>query len=81
MKKLERYLQYTLAGIMILLLSLNLTPALQAYQISRSIHSEIPGGSSLAERYLILGDWPSSVQFPNTIAEHKRYEIIQQSSD
>ncbi|WP_261841563.1 hypothetical protein [Aliamphritea ceti] len=72
---MERYLQYGLTSVIIIMLLLNVIPALKAYQISKSIRSESPGGSSLPERYLILGDWPSSVQFPDQITKHYNYKI------
>lgn len=81
MKTKERYIQWIMIGIMTILLTLVSKSAFQTYQTSQSIHTSIPGGSSLAERYLILGDWPSSNQHPDPTIQHLRYEIINQTSD
>ena len=32
----------------------------QNYEIAAAIKSDNPSGSTLVERYLILGDWPAS---------------------
>lgn len=52
--------------IMVLLVLIITTSAihfealLYTYQSVENIRSENPSGSTLAERYLILGDWPAS---------------------
>ncbi len=49
-----------LVGVLVLLLAINLALPWQVYKQRVLIKTDNPSGSSLAERYLILGDWPSS---------------------
>ena len=49
-----------LSVLISLLLSIHLNAIFSSYRIVQNIKSENPSGSTLAERYLILGDWPAS---------------------
>ena len=61
-----------LTGIIILLLAVNIVPAWQVYQSRMSIKTDSPSGSSLAERYLILGDWPA---VSSVIEDNDKYTV------
>ena len=75
MNRSERCLQLSLTMVLITLLLLILIPATKAYQTSQSIKTETNGGSSLAERYLMLGDWPESPDSKPSLEQHKQYLI------
>lgn len=75
MKKTERYLQFGLTTVLISLLLINLISGLRVYQTSQAIRTETIGGSSLAERYLILGDWPEADTYLPPIEQHSRFLI------
>ena len=49
-----------LGGGILLVLSIHLNAIISSYGVVQDIKSENPSGSTLAERYLILGDWPAS---------------------
>lgn len=44
----------------LLVLSIHIYAISSSYDSVQSINSDNPSGSTLAERYLILGDWPAS---------------------
>lgn len=44
----------------LLVLSIHINAIFRSYEIVHNIKSDNPSGSTLAERYLILGDWPAS---------------------
>ncbi|BAJ01967.1 hypothetical protein [Shewanella violacea] len=64
-----------LSCIIILLLAVNIVPAWQVYQSRMSIKTDSPSGSSLAERYLILGDWPAATELNSVIEENDKYTV------
>ncbi|GIU06439.1 hypothetical protein TUM4261_09960 [Shewanella sp. c952] len=49
-----------LGGVISLVLSIHLNAIFSSYGVVQDIKSDNPSGSTLAERYLILGDWPAS---------------------
>ncbi|WP_432473225.1 hypothetical protein [Amphritea sp. HPY] len=75
MKKAERYLQFGLVTVLVTLLLMNLISAQKVYQTSQSIKTDTVGGSSLAERYLMLGDWPEADNYLHPIEQHSRFLI------
>ncbi|NRB23430.1 MAG: hypothetical protein HRU42_07140 [Shewanella sp.] len=66
-----------LTGIITLLLAVNVVPAWQVYQSRMSIKTDSPSGSSLAERYLILGDWPAATDLSSVIEDNDKYTVTQ----
>lgn len=64
-----------LTGIITLLLAVNIVPAWQVYQSRMSIKTDSPSGSSLAERYLILGDWPAATDLTSVIEDNDKYTV------
>lgn len=58
-----------------LILLVNLVPAWSVYQSRMSIKTDKPSGSSLAERYLILGDWPGDAQLSTVIEDNQNYIV------
>ncbi|MCL1127303.1 hypothetical protein [Shewanella surugensis] len=68
-------IKIVLTGIIILLLGVNIVPAYQVYQSKMSIYTDSPSGSSLAERYLILGDWPAGTDLHSVIEENDKYTV------
>lgn len=60
-KKTIRKIEIMVLGVLIsLVLSIHLNAIFSSYRMVQNIKSENPSGSTLAERYLILGDWPAS---------------------
>jgi len=68
-------LQVSLSAIIIFLLGINVIPAWQVYQSRLAITTDIPSGSSLAERYLILGDWPASDVY-SALKDNNKYKVL-----
>ena len=64
-----------LTSIILLLLAVNIVPAWQVYQSRMSIKTDSPSGSSLAERYLILGDWPAATDLSSVIEDNDKYTV------
>jgi len=56
----ERYIQITLSLVIAILLMANVSAATDAYKSANTIRTDQHGGATLAERYLLHGDWPSS---------------------
>lgn len=75
MKNKERYLQLCLTTVLVVMLLMNLIPAQKVYQTSQAIKTDTFGGSSLAERYLMLGDWPEAENYLQPIEQHSRFII------
>jgi len=67
--------QISLSAIIIFLLGINIVPAWDVYRSSLLITTDNPAGSSLAERYLILGDWPAST-VSNAIENNQKYKLF-----
>jgi len=67
--------QVSLSVIIIFLLGVNIIPAWQVYQSKLAITTDIPSGSSLAERYLILGAWPAS-DVDNALDDNNKYKVV-----
>ncbi|WP_299792559.1 hypothetical protein [uncultured Shewanella sp.] len=68
-------LQMSLTVVIICLLGVNIIPAWQAYQSRLAITTDSPSGSSLAERYLILGDWPASDVY-SALEDNNKYKVL-----
>ncbi|WP_076411303.1 hypothetical protein [Shewanella sp. UCD-KL12] len=67
--------QIGLTLVIICLLLVNLVPAWAVYQSRLSIKTDKPSGSSLAERYLILGDWPADSELASVIKDNQNYIV------
>ncbi len=67
--------QMSLSVIIIFLLGINIVPAWQVYQSRLAITTDNPSGSSLAERYLILGDWPASDVY-SALEDNNKYKVL-----
>lgn len=67
--------QISLSVIIIFLLGINIIPAWQVYQSRLAITTDNPSGSSLAERYLILGDWPASDIY-SALKDNNKYKVL-----
>lgn len=66
MKRARRRLDITevlLTTCVIVLLSLNANAMYTDYQLTQDLRTTTSSGSSLAERYLILGSWPASKDY------------------
>jgi len=68
-------IQVSLSVIIIFLLGINFIPAWHVYQSKLSITTDSPSGSSLAERYLILGDWPASDVY-SALEDNNKYKVL-----
>ena len=73
-------IQFILITTITALLAANVVPAYRVYQKKQTIVSDNPAGSSLAERYLILGDWPSSKNIRTVINQHDNFKINPQTN-
>ncbi|MGS0682885.1 hypothetical protein ACVBIL_17235 [Shewanella sp. 125m-7] len=51
---------FTLCIVLVVLVLVNTSAMWQDYEKAAAIKSDNPSGSTLVERYLILGDWPAS---------------------
>ncbi|ABV36987.1 hypothetical protein Ssed_2378 [Shewanella sediminis HAW-EB3] len=67
--------QVSLSVIIIFLMGINIIPAWQVYESRLSITTDSPTGSSFAERYLILGDWPASDVY-SALEDNNKYLLI-----
>ncbi|MPY24612.1 hypothetical protein FM037_12875 [Shewanella psychropiezotolerans] len=67
--------QASLSVTVFILLMSNLVPAWSAYQSRMSIKTDAPSGSSLAERYLILGDWPAESDLSSVIRDNDKFIV------
>ncbi len=67
--------QVSLSVIIIFFLGINIIPAWQVYQSRLAITTDSPSGSSLAERYLILGDWPASDVY-SALEDNNKYKVF-----
>ncbi|MDF0535660.1 hypothetical protein PY479_15415 [Shewanella sp. A32] len=67
-------IQIALTLIILLLLSVILLPAWQTAQARFAVDSGEESGKTLAERYLILGDWPSG-NTVNALLQADRFQV------
>jgi len=66
--------QLILSFIIVLLLSVIVLPAWKTVQIRAALQSGEESGSTLAERYLLLGDWPSG-QGQDVLAHYNEFAV------
>ncbi|AQS35930.1 hypothetical protein Sps_00737 [Shewanella psychrophila] len=74
-KNAEMLTQASLSLMVFILLMSNLVPAWNVYQSRMSIKTDAPSGSSLAERYLILGDWPAESELSSVIRDNDKFIV------
>lgn len=71
----ERLFRYFLIFITVLLIMVNTLAPWAVYKKRTLIMTDNPSGSSLAERYLILGDWPASSTSHLAVDEFERFSV------
>lgn len=76
----ERLFRYFLIFITVLLIIVNTLAPWSVYQKRMLIMTDNPSGSSLAERYLILGDWPSSSTSHLAVDEFERFSVYKKET-
>jgi hypothetical protein len=74
-KKGQLMIQVSLTSLILIFVSLHTFSSVKTYQLKTTIKSKVESGSSLAERYMILGDWPASNDNSNAIYNHNRYLV------
>lgn len=79
-KSAELMLQTSLVFTIVILVLINLVPAWAVYQSLMTIKTEKISGSSLAERYLILGDWPADSGLSSVIEDNHKYLVTSTKS-
>ncbi|MFT5707326.1 MAG: hypothetical protein ACI9ES_001617 [Oceanospirillaceae bacterium] len=76
-KKGQLMIQISLTSLILIFVSIHTFSAWKTYLLKTTIKSKVESGSSLAERYMILGDWPASNNNSNAIYNHNRYLVTQ----
>lgn len=58
-----RFIKTTVLMLLIIsVVAVHVSAALNTYKEVKAVKTDNPSGSTLAERYLILGDWPANRQ-------------------
>ncbi|WP_370279055.1 hypothetical protein [Pontibacterium sp.] len=77
----ERSIQIALSLVIAILLVSIITAATSAYYSANAIRTDQHGGATLAERYLLHGDWPSSNKNTTTAMEKTTLAIPEKDDD